>query len=175
MSDTEGKGSEMNAFEEKCEKGQAVCIVGRGTAATVHEHGHVIRVMASRFVVTTSKGTDRRFRFSGLEIGASEYGGTVAYPTCQRKAAKRGPKIRPAQMDARHAESGDVIVEYDRGKYGLTGTGYWAVVGTVLERGVKAATMATAWVFKIRKPDGEVVFHTVQDSRVWVNVPGGQL
>ena len=75
------------ADELEVQPGQMVCVTGRGTAAPVHAHYIVKRKTKTLFVVSRmvqDREVERRFRYGGREVGASEYGGTVADVKCQR-------------------------------------------------------------------------------------------
>lgn len=74
---------------ETIDPGRTVCVVGRGTANLVHAHYQVVRRTKTMVVVkrwVNDREVQRRFRFDGREVGASEYGGTQADTTCQRKS-----------------------------------------------------------------------------------------
>lgn len=78
---------------EGVKKGDRVCIAGRGTANIVHAHAEVERLTKTMIIVSyMPKGRspllppiERRYRFTGREVGASEYGGTHLDVKCQRK------------------------------------------------------------------------------------------
>lgn len=73
---------------DRYDLGQRVCVLGRGTAATLHRHGRVDRFTRTLMIVKTDNGGgERRYRLGGdgLEIGhGSGYGGTYVAPRCQR-------------------------------------------------------------------------------------------
>lgn len=81
----------FNARLEDIEAGRTVCVVGRGTANLVHAHYRVVRTTKTMIVVgreVKGRRVERRYRFDGLEVGASQYGGTVLDTVCQRPAKK---------------------------------------------------------------------------------------
>lgn len=79
---------------DQYEVGQRVCIIGRGTSATVHLHGRVARFTKTLMIVgyhwkrgQNEGDGQRRYRLGNAvswEAGASEYGGSSVHPTCQR-------------------------------------------------------------------------------------------
>lgn len=67
--------------------GDGVCVVGRGTANLVHAHYRVVRLTKTMIIVArevSGREVQRRYRFDGREVGASEYGGTHVARKCQR-------------------------------------------------------------------------------------------
>jgi hypothetical protein len=74
---------------EWAEVGQRVCVIGRGTAMTLHSHPTVVRITKTMVVTAREvhgRPVERRYRRSdGYEVGMSEYGGSTIHRTCQRR------------------------------------------------------------------------------------------
>lgn len=68
------------------ERGERVCVIGRGTDVMVHRHMTVLRVTKTLLVVANSTGVESgRFRLTDSgSMPYSPYGGTSVHVTCQR-------------------------------------------------------------------------------------------
>jgi len=65
------------------QKGDHVCVAGRGVDLPVHWHGKVERV--TKLYVVLENGGKRYRKDTGRSVPYSPYGGSSIEPQCQRK------------------------------------------------------------------------------------------
>lgn len=77
--------------------GQRVCILGHGTANTVHTHKWTVDRLTPKQVIASrphpkprfdgERITERFWRETGRAVGSFEYGGRSIHATCQKKGS----------------------------------------------------------------------------------------